>query len=153
MENYYQKYKLSSLYFGAYYSGNQYFFPSNTLTELEFNRYNNPYYINFIDLPKTGIISLFNYLEPIYNKTNDFGSDKTYSLPSRIDTINVDLAKIKKVYAEKNNLKDLKTYINYFGNNLSFVLNNANLYNNEWSNEEDLNLNSPTKRKKITFIF
>ena len=46
MENYYQKYKLSSLYFGAYYSGNQYFFPSNTLSELDFNRYNNPYYID-----------------------------------------------------------------------------------------------------------
>ena len=140
MENYYQKYKLSSLYFGAYYSGDQYFFPSNTLSELDFNRYNNPYYIDFLDLPKTGIISLFNYLEPIYDKANISGSDKIYSLPSRTDTINVDLAKIKKVYAEKNNLKDLSTSINYFGNNLSFVLNNANLYNFEWSNEEDLNL-------------
>ena len=140
MENYYQKYKLSSLYFGAYYSGNQYFFPSNTLSELDFNRYNNPYYIDFIDLPKTGIISLFNYLEPIYDKANISGSDKIYSLPSRTDTINVDLAKIKRVYAEKSSLKDLKTSINYFGNNLSFVLDGANLNNFEWSNEEDLNL-------------
>lgn len=140
MENYYQKYKLSSLYFGAYYSGNQYFFPSNTLSELDFNRYNNPYYIDFLDLPKTGIISLFNYLEPIYDKANISGSDKIYSLPSRTDTINVDLAKIKRVYAEKNSLKDLKTSINYFGNNLSFVLDNPNLNNFEWSNEEDLNL-------------
>lgn len=140
MENYYQKYKLSSLYFGAYYSGDQYFFPSNTLSELDFNRYNNPYYIDFIDLPKTGIISLFNYLEPIYSKANISGSDQIYSLPERTDTINVDLAKIKRVYAEKNSLKDLKTSINYFGNNLSFVLSGANLQNNEWSNEEDLNL-------------
>ena len=140
MENYYQKYKLSSLYFGAYYSGNQYFFPSNTLSELDFNRYNNPYYIDFLDLPKTGIISLFNYLEPIYDKANISGSDKIYSLPSRTDTINVDLAKIKRVYAEKNSLKDLSTSINYFGNNLSFVLSGANLNNFQWSNEEDLNL-------------
>jgi len=140
MENYYQKYKLSSLYFGAYYSGNQYFFPSNTLSELDFNRYNNPYYIDFIDLPKTGIISLFNYLEPIYDKANISGSDKIYSLPSRTDTINVDLAKIKRVYAEKNSSKELSTSINYFGNNLSFVLNGANLNNFQWSNEEHLSL-------------
>ena len=140
MENYYQKYKLSSLYFGAYYSGNQYLFPSNTLSELDFNRYNNPYYIDFLDLPKTGIISLFNYLEPIYDKTNISGSDKIYSLPSRTDTINVDLAKIKRVYAEKNSLKELSTSINYFGNNLSFVLSGANLNNFQWSNEQDLNL-------------
>jgi len=140
MENYYQKYKLSSLHFGAYYSGGQYFFPSNTLSELEFNRYNNPYYIDFINLPKTGIISLFNYLEPIYSKTNDFGADKIYSLPTRTDTINVNLEKIRRVYAEKNSLKDLNTSINYFGNNLSFILSGANLYNFEWSNEDDLTL-------------
>ena len=140
MENYYRKYKLSSLYFGTYHSGNQYFLPSNTLSELDFNRYNNPYYIDFLDLPKTGIISLFNYLEPINSKTNDYGSDKIYSLPSRTDTINVDFAKIKKVYAEKSSIKDLNTSINYFGNNLSFVLSGANLNNFEWSNEEDLNL-------------
>ncbi len=62
MENYYRKYKLSSLYFGAYHSGELYYFPTNTLSEIEFNRFNNPYYIDFLDLPKNGIISLFNYL-------------------------------------------------------------------------------------------
>ena len=121
MENYYRKYKLSSLYFGAYHSGELYYFPTNTLSEIEFNRFNNPYYIDFLDLPKNGIISLFNYLEPIYDKTNISGADKVYTLPTRTDRINVELKKIKDLYLENIPTRNLDASINYFGNNLKFV--------------------------------
>jgi alpha-tubulin suppressor-like RCC1 family protein len=121
MENYYRKYKLSSLYFGAYHSGQKYYFPANTLSEIEFNRFKNPYYVQFLDLPKTGIISLFNYLEPIYNKFNQSGSDKVFTLPTRTDTINVKLKKIQDIFLENISTRNLNASINYFGNDLEFV--------------------------------
>lgn len=139
MEKYYKKHQMLSLYFGAYYSGDRYYLPTNTLSQLEFNRYNNPYYNEFLDLPKTGKISLLKNLEPIYKKQNINGSDRTYSLASRTDTITVNLEKLRSVYSTNNLNKEISSVVNYFGNNLTFKLKNPNLSIKQWSNEDDLN--------------
>jgi len=124
MENYYKKYKIWSLQFGAYYSGNQYFFPPVTLSEIEFNRFNNPYYIDFLHLPKTGKISFINYLEPIFDRVDPKSTSKVYTLPSRTDTITVNYEKLKAAYENINICPSNPSgIINYFGNNLKFIYN------------------------------
>jgi alpha-tubulin suppressor-like RCC1 family protein len=137
MENYYKKYKIWSLQFGAYYSGNQYVLPSNTLSEIEFNRFNNPYYIDFLHLPKTGKISFINHLEPIFDRVDPKGTNKVYTLPNRTDTITVDYEKLKAAYETRCSANP-SGIINYFGNNLTFKLNSPDLNNNEWSGADDL---------------
>jgi len=137
MENYYKKYKLWTLYFGAFYSGNNYYLPDIDINPLQFNKYFSPFYIDLINIPKEGYISYINFLEPLHKKFIKDGADQNHFLPERIDTLDIDFEKIRDLYPIEC---DQRAFIgiNFFDNNLTYVPTGANVQNKTWSTPSEL---------------